>query len=80
MYGKKQSCRLIVRLATEDVARFRFLLEAYDNLAIFSVLERRPALIKVIVAPESMGYLETVFEHMRQTMGFCFQPWPFDKA
>lgn len=30
---------------------FRFLLEAYDNLALFTVLDKREALLKVVFSP-----------------------------
>ena len=32
-----RSARLYVRLARQDIALFRFLLEAHDNLAVFTV-------------------------------------------
>ena len=36
-----------IELARQDIARFRFLLEAHDNLALFSVLDRFRAVGKV---------------------------------
>ena len=46
-----RSARLLVRLAAEDTALFRFLLEGYDNTAYFTVLEPRTALLKLVFSP-----------------------------
>lgn len=42
---------------------FRFLLEARDNLAMFTVLDRKLALLKILFAPESR---ETVNRALRE--------------
>ncbi len=46
-----QSLRFLVRLAPRDVGMFRFLLEAYDNLAYFTVLEPATCLLLVVCSP-----------------------------
>lgn len=45
------SSSLYVKLAPSDVGMFRFLLEAYDNLALFSVLDKYGAILKVFYSP-----------------------------
>ncbi len=42
---------IFVRLPAAQVAMFRFLLEAYENVAYFTVLNRYSALLKVVFSP-----------------------------
>ncbi len=44
---------LYLRIDPQHVAMFRFLLEAYDNLAYFTVLDRNECLLKVIFSPDA---------------------------
>ncbi len=43
--------RLYVKLRPEDARQFRYLLEAYDNLAYSSVVERKGCTLKLVFAP-----------------------------
>ena len=43
--------RLYVRLAPSSVAMFRFLLEAHGHLALFTVLDARGAVLRLLFAP-----------------------------
>lgn len=45
--------KVFLKLPPESVGLFRFLLEARDNLAVFTVLDRNIALLKLLYAPES---------------------------
>ena len=56
-----RSKSLYIELARHDIARFRFLLEAYDNLAIFSILDRFRAVGRVFFSPSQE-------EHVRQAL------------
>lgn len=47
----RESAARYLRLPAEQTALFRFLLEAYENVAYFTVLDRREALIKVVFSP-----------------------------
>lgn len=71
------SARLLVRLAPEDIAMFRFLLEAYDNLASFTVLERRTALLKVFFSPHQENAVRQALTDMGHTVALHVQDWPF---
>ncbi|EPR44227.1 hypothetical protein dsx2_1588 [Desulfovibrio sp. X2] len=42
-----RSARLYVTLPPSDIARFRFLLEAHDNLALFTVLDKHRAALRL---------------------------------
>ncbi len=73
----KRCARLLVRLAAEDLALFRFLLEGYDNLAYFTVLERRPALLKLVCAQESLAALRGALSEISQSLSLRIEEWPF---
>lgn len=66
----QQSDFVLARLAPADVAMFRFLLEAYENLAFFTVLERHPALLKISFSQESRGEVERVLNRIRADINF----------
>lgn len=63
-------------MAADQVAMFRFLLEAYDNLACFTVLERRPALLKISFSLESRPAVENALRAMQATVDFEWRNWP----
>ena len=65
-----------MRLDAADVGMFRFLLEAYENLAIFSVLEKRPALLKLMYASESRGEVIAALEEIGKSIRLCWEEWP----
>lgn len=71
------SAFLVVRVAARDVAMFRFLLEAYENLACFSVLEKRPALLKLIFAAESREEVIATLNEISRTIRLEWSEWPF---
>lgn len=72
-----RSGRLLVRLAPEHTALFRFLLEAYDNLAYFTVLERRAALLKLVFSPQRERALRRALAEMAHSLPFTVEDWPF---
>ena len=51
---------MFVQMDRVNVAMFRFLLESYENLAIFTVLEKRPALLKIMYSPNSDSEIKSV--------------------
>lgn len=71
------SAFLIVRLAAKDVAMFRFLLEAHENLACFSVLEKRPTLLKLMFAAESRDAVLASLTDIGRTISLEWSEWPF---
>lgn len=71
------SGRLLVRLAPERIALFRFLLEAYDNLAYFTVLESKTALVKLIFSPHRERAARRALDEMAQSLPFLVEEWPF---
>lgn len=74
----RRSGRLLVRLAPEDVALFRFHLEAHDNLALFTTLERRTALLKVLFSPQEEMAVRLALEEIAASVPLTVEDWPFD--
>lgn len=66
-----------VRIAPSDVAMFRFLLEASDNVGYFTVIDKREALLKVIYSPHQEKELLHVLRSMQETVAFTLvtPPW-----
>lgn len=64
------SACLYVRLAPKDVAMFRFLLEAEDNLAYISTADRWACVLRVIFSPHQEKAVRRCLESMRDTVTF----------
>lgn len=62
------SSRLYVRIEPRNIALFRFLLEAHDNLGIFTVADRFKGVLLVRYSPhqerEMMAFLQGIAEEM----------------
>ncbi|MDL2209670.1 DUF4911 domain-containing protein [Desulfovibrio sp. OttesenSCG-928-O18] len=63
------SC-LYVRLAPADVAMFRFLLEAEDNLAYMSTVDRWASVLRVTFSPHQAKALHAYLATMRSVISF----------
>lgn len=59
---------LYVRLPACHTALFRFLLEARENLAYFTVLDRREALLKVVFSPHMRPMVLLALEDMQRSL------------
>lgn len=75
----RHSGRLLVRLAPADVALFRFLLEAYENLAFFTALERRTALLKVVFSPQQESAVRAALAEIGTSVPLSVEAWPFGR-
>ena len=64
------SGRIYIRLAPQDVAMFRFLLEAEDNLGYMSVLNRWEAVLKVTHSPHQAKTVRSCLNAMREMLSF----------
>ncbi len=56
---------------------FRFLLEAYDNLAGFTVLDRHAALLRLFFSPHREREVRAALEDIGRTVPLHVEPWPF---
>lgn len=73
----RASARLILRMAPEHLALFRFLLEGYDNLAYFTVLERRPILLKLVFSPHRHTAVRRALAEIASILPFSLHEDPF---
>lgn len=73
----RQSGRLLVHLSPADVALFRFLLEACENLAFFTVLERKTALLKVVFSPQQEDAVRAALAAIGASVPLAVEDWPF---
>lgn len=64
------SARVYIHIAPTDVAMFRFLLEAEDNLGYMSVLNRWEALLKVTCSPHQTARLRHYLAGMKELLPF----------
>jgi len=75
----RASLRVLVRLAPHDVGMFRFLLEAYDNLAYFTVLDAREALLSVVYSPHQEDAARRALEDIGGRLPLRCEPWPLPR-
>ena len=61
---------LYVRLRPCDVAMFRFLLEAEDNLAYISTVDRWACVLRVVFSPHQTMAVKRYLETMRAVIDF----------
>lgn len=64
------SSRLYVRIAPADVAMFRFLLEAEDNLAYASTADRWASVLRVTFSPHQADAVRAHLAAMRTRVPF----------
>lgn len=73
-----RSSYLLLRMEPKNVAMFRFLLEAYGHLAYFTVLERRPVLMKLGFSPDMERQVHAALAEIAASVPFTVEPWPLD--
>jgi hypothetical protein len=76
----RTSLRFLARLAPQDVAMFRFLLEAYDNLAYFTVLDAGEALLSVVCSPHQKDAVCRALEDIGSCLPLHCEPWPVESS
>ncbi len=64
------SGRIYVRLEPSESRLFRYLLEAYDNLAYSSVVDRKGCIFKVVFSPHQEAELRRVLKEMGESLPF----------
>lgn len=70
------SGKLLVSLPPSHVGMFRFLLEGYDNLTSFTVLDRNEALLKIFFSPHQHAEARSALEDIAATLPIAVRPWP----
>jgi hypothetical protein len=69
-FSRALSSRLYVRLKPSDTRLFRYLLDACDNLAYTSVVDRKGCILKVVFTPDMAKELRQTLRSMRQSCPF----------
>lgn len=64
------SGRVYIRLEQEKTRLFRYLLEAYDNLAYSSVVERKACILKLVYSPQQEREFLAALDEIRQSLAF----------
>lgn len=67
-----KSSVLYLQLEPKYMAKFRFLLEAYDNAAMFTVLDLKQTLLKLIFSPHDTKYIHEILTSMQNKVPFVF--------
>ncbi|MDR2820173.1 MAG: DUF4911 domain-containing protein [Desulfovibrio sp.] len=70
------SAFLLVRIAPQRAACFRFLLESYENIAYFTALEPKTALLKLVFSPQQRREVRGMLAEMAQSVPFSVEEWP----
>lgn len=71
-----RSASLLIRIAPGDTGLFRYLLEARDNLAFFTVLAPGEALLRLIFSPHQKEQVLEALAAMQHLISFEVGPWP----
>ena len=72
-----KSSIVYLRVGSKDMAMFRFLLEAYDGLAMFTVIEPKTTLVKVIYSPHEEARLKLALESIQELIPIETMENPF---
>lgn len=75
----QKSRHLALYMRAQNVAMFRFLLEAHDNLALFTVIERRPSILMLSFALESREEIIKMLNEISSVVEFTWIDWPFQE-
>lgn len=73
----RKSSVLYVKLKSKDMAMFRFLLEAYDGLALLTIIEPKTALVKVLHSPHEEKRLSLALESVQEIISIEIIENPF---
>ena len=71
-----RSEHVLVQAAPDQIHMFRFLLEGYDNLALFTVLNRKTGVLKVVFSPHQRAEARAALEAVAEVIPVRIAPWP----
>jgi len=69
------SLYVLVRIDPHFIAMFKFLLEGYDNIAYFTVLERHSAILKISFSPSHEQRLRHILREINDSVSFTVSEW-----
>ncbi len=76
----RASAFALIRIAPGDAGLFRYLLEAQDNLALFTVLDPGEGLFKLIFSPHQKTQVMDALASMRNMVRLEVYDWPAPRA
>jgi hypothetical protein len=65
-----RSSRFYIRLARPETRLLRYLLEAHDNLAYISVVDRRECVLKIVCSPDMEQHLLETLREIGESVPF----------
>lgn len=72
----RTSAFALIRIAPGDAGLFRYLLEAQDNLAFFTVLDPGEGLLKLVFSPHQKAQVMDALASMRDMVELEVYDWP----
>lgn len=76
----QRSVSFLIRIAPGDTGLFRYLLEARDNLAFFTVLDPGEALLRLIFSPHQKEQVLEALAAMQELISFEVGTWPLPSS
>ncbi len=61
-----------ISITPSEVGLFKYLLEGYDNLALFTVLDKHQAVLKVFFSPHQKKEALATLQDIQTTINFQF--------
>jgi len=61
---------LYLRIDPGDIAFVKFVFEAYEEVAIVRTVDREPAVIVLLIAPDFYGVARAILDDIRRTVRF----------
>ena len=67
---------IYLRLQREDIALLKFVIEAYEGIAIVRTIDRKKATVAVLAMPDLLHHVRAVLESLREHMDWYEIPRP----
>lgn len=71
---------VFLRLAPVDIAFLKFLFESYEEVAIVRTVDRRAAILVVLIVPDYVGVAREILRSARDVVTFEEIPPPADSG
>lgn len=75
----EQSSRIYIRISPSDIAMFRFLMEAVDNLALFTIADRFKGILLLRYSPHQEREFFQFMKGVESEMEITYLPAPGSK-
>ncbi|MBI3757213.1 MAG: DUF4911 domain-containing protein [Deltaproteobacteria bacterium] len=67
---------IYLRLRREDIALLKFVIEAYEGIAIVRTIDRKKATVAVLAMPDLLHHLRAALESLREHLDWYEIPRP----